>query len=87
MVSILFDLLTSKKTAPSFIGVEKNFFEIGRKGYQKKLNFALISKMCRTFASITEVGKMTAFDLLPIPWVEGHGVQGQICDILRPQLA
>ncbi len=30
---------------------------------------------------------MTAFDLWPIPWGEGHGVQGQICDILRPQLA
>ncbi len=24
-----------KKTAPSLIGVEKNFFKIGRKGYQK----------------------------------------------------
>jgi hypothetical protein len=27
-------------------------------------------------------------DFRPIPWGgEGHGVQGQICDILRPQLA
>ncbi len=29
----------------------KNFFKIGRKGYQKKRNFALISKMCRNLAS------------------------------------
>ncbi len=28
---------------------------------------------------------ITTFDLYP--WGEGHGVQGQICDILRPQLA
>jgi hypothetical protein len=28
--------------------LEKNFFEIGRAGYQKKWNFALISKMCRS---------------------------------------
>jgi hypothetical protein len=28
--------------------VEKNFFEIGRAGYQKKRNFALFSKMCRS---------------------------------------
>ncbi len=27
---------------------------------------------------------MTTFDLWPIPWGEGHGVQGQICDILTP---
>jgi hypothetical protein len=33
------------------------------------------------------VGKLTNFDLWPLPWGEGHGVQGQICDILRPQLA
>jgi hypothetical protein len=26
--------------------LKKNFFEIGRAGYQKKRNFALISKMC-----------------------------------------
>jgi hypothetical protein len=26
--------------------VETNFFEMGRAGYQKKRNFALISKMC-----------------------------------------
>ncbi len=52
MVSIFFDFLTSKITAPSLIRVgEKNFFIIGRKRYQKKRNFALISKMCRTFAS------------------------------------
>ncbi len=50
-VSILFELLTSKKTAMSLIRVEKNFFEIGRAGYQKKQNFVLISKMCRTLAS------------------------------------
>jgi hypothetical protein len=28
--------------------LKKNFFEIGRAGYQKKWNFALISKMCRS---------------------------------------
>jgi hypothetical protein len=28
--------------------LEKNFFKIGRKGYQNKGNFALISKMCRS---------------------------------------
>jgi hypothetical protein len=28
--------------------VEKNFFKIGRTGYQKKQNFALISKMYRS---------------------------------------
>jgi hypothetical protein len=28
--------------------MEKNFFEIGHTGYQKKRNFALISKMCRS---------------------------------------
>jgi hypothetical protein len=35
--------------APPLIRVEKNyFFKIVRKGYQKKRNFALISKMCRS---------------------------------------
>ncbi len=29
--------------------------------------------------------RFSTFDLYP--WGEGHGVQGQICDILRPQLA
>jgi hypothetical protein len=28
--------------------LKKNFFEIGREGYQKKRNFVLISKMCRS---------------------------------------
>jgi hypothetical protein len=28
--------------------LKKDFFEIGRAGYQKKLNFALISKMRRS---------------------------------------
>jgi hypothetical protein len=28
--------------------MKKNFFEIGQAGYQKKWNFALISKMCRS---------------------------------------
>ncbi len=52
MVSIIFDLLTSKKTASSLKRVEKkNFFKIGRKECQKKRNFALISEMCRTLAS------------------------------------
>jgi hypothetical protein len=40
-----------KKTASFLTRVVKNFFKIGRKGYQKKRNFALISKMCRTLAS------------------------------------
>jgi hypothetical protein len=30
---------------------------------------------------------MTTFDLWSLPWREEHGVQGQLCDILRPQLA
>jgi hypothetical protein len=38
----------SKKVNPPLIRVEKNFFEIGRAEYQKKQNFALISKMCRS---------------------------------------
>ncbi len=29
--------------------------------------------------------QLSTFDLYP--WGEGHGLQGQICDILRPQLA
>ncbi len=33
------------------------------------------------------VGKMTTLTFELYPWGEGHGVQGQICDILRPQLA
>ncbi len=36
MVSVLCDLLTSKKIAPSLIRVEKIFFKIEHKGYQKK---------------------------------------------------
>ncbi len=47
----------SKKTAPPLIRVEKNFFEIGPAGYQKKRNFALISKMCRSL----EFGKRVKF--------------------------
>jgi hypothetical protein len=48
-VSILFDLLSSKKSNTTFIkDEEKNFFQIVRKGYQRKRNFALISKMCRS---------------------------------------
>jgi hypothetical protein len=38
----------SKKVTPPLIRVEKNFFEIGRAGYQKKRNFVLISKMGRS---------------------------------------
>ncbi len=37
-----------KKVAPPLIRVEKKFFKIGHTGYQKKRNFALISKMCRS---------------------------------------
>jgi hypothetical protein len=36
------------KGAPPLRRVEKNIFEVGRTRYQKKLNFALISKMCRS---------------------------------------
>ncbi len=43
--------LVYKKVAPPLLRVEKKFFEIGRAGYQKKRNFALIPKMCRTLAS------------------------------------
>jgi hypothetical protein len=37
-----------EKVAPPFLRVDKYFFKIGRAGYQKKRNFALISKMCRS---------------------------------------
>jgi hypothetical protein len=37
-----------KKVAQLLIRVEKNFFKIGHTTYQKKWNFALISKMCRS---------------------------------------
>jgi hypothetical protein len=33
---------------PPLIRVEKNFFKIGRAGYQKNRNFVLIPKMCRS---------------------------------------
>ncbi len=41
-----------KKVAPPLIRVERNFFKIIFKGYQKKWNFALISKMCRSLEFI-----------------------------------
>ncbi len=48
-VSILFDLLSSQKSiALSPRRVENNFLEIVRKGYQKKAQFVLISKRCKT---------------------------------------
>jgi hypothetical protein len=37
-----------KKEAPPLIRVEKKFFKIGHTGYQKKRNFAIFSKMCRS---------------------------------------
>jgi hypothetical protein len=37
-----------KKVGPPLIRVLKNFFKIGHTGNQKKRNFALISKMCRS---------------------------------------
>jgi hypothetical protein len=37
-----------KKVTLACIRVEKNFFEIRCTGYQKKWNFALIAKMCRS---------------------------------------
>jgi hypothetical protein len=42
---------------PKKVRIEKNFFEIGRTGYQKKRNFALILKMCRSL----EFGKRENF--------------------------
>jgi hypothetical protein len=39
----------SKKVTLPLIRVEKNFFKIGRAGYQKKRNFVLISKMSRVW--------------------------------------
>jgi hypothetical protein len=46
-VSILFDLLSSKKSSTAPEKSKKKFFKIVPKGYQNKQNFALISKMCR----------------------------------------
>ncbi len=46
-----------KKVALPLIRVEKKFFKIVRKGYQKKRNFVLISKMCRS----VEVNKRGKF--------------------------
>jgi hypothetical protein len=40
--------LVYKKVALPLIRVEKKFFKTGRKGYQKKRNLALISKMCKS---------------------------------------
>jgi hypothetical protein len=54
------------------------------------MNVARICKMRNGVSkrpSISEVGKRTTFDLLPLPWARGgggHGVQGQICHILTP---
>jgi hypothetical protein len=42
---------------PKKVRVEKNFFEIGQTGYQKKRNFALISKTSRSL----EFGKRETF--------------------------
>ncbi len=44
MVSILFELLTSKKTAPPLIRVENFFVKIEGKGYQKKRNLRWFQK-------------------------------------------
>jgi hypothetical protein len=44
----------------SLIRVGKNFFEIDRKGYQKKQNFALISKMCTE--KLIFISKTTIFE-------------------------
>jgi hypothetical protein len=52
-----FTFYPSKKVAPPLTGVEQNFFEIGHAGYQKKRNFALFSKMCRSL----EFGKREKF--------------------------
>jgi hypothetical protein len=38
----------SKKPEPSLTRVLKKNFKIGHTGYQKKWNFALISKMCKS---------------------------------------
>ncbi len=48
---LIWPFILRRKVALPLIRVEKNFFEIGHAGYQKKRNFALILKMCRTLAS------------------------------------
>jgi hypothetical protein len=40
-----YEVLVKRCYEVSLSEPKKNFFEIGRKGYQKKRNFALISKM------------------------------------------
>ncbi len=47
-VSILFDLLSAEIVAPPLLRVDIKILQIVRKGYQKKWNFVLISKMCRS---------------------------------------
>ncbi len=47
----------------------------------------LVWKIPRNVVSQAVVGKMTTFDLWPIPLGGGAWGAGQICDIMRPQLA
>jgi hypothetical protein len=57
MVSILFELLTSKKTVLSLIRVEKKIsLKLGVQGIKRSGSFALLSKMCRTLASRSSQG-------------------------------
>jgi hypothetical protein len=44
-----------------------------------------VEMYCGPYSAGAVVGKMTTFDIWPIPL--GGGALGQICDILRPQLA
>ena len=48
---LIWTLNFQKNSTIPYKSWKKNFFEIGRAGYQKKRNFALIAKMCRTLAS------------------------------------
>jgi hypothetical protein len=48
---LIWAFILRKKQHPPLKELKKNFFEIGRAGYQKKRNFALISKMCRSLES------------------------------------
>ncbi len=46
---LIWPFILQKKYRHPLKELKKNFFEIGRTGYQKKRNFALISKMCLEF--------------------------------------
>jgi hypothetical protein len=54
----------SKKVVPTFIRVEKKFLQIGRAGYQKKRNFALILALS---ASAVKLGYVWPLVCWPYP--------------------